>query len=151
MCGNNSKGVRHGEKNIILFICLLFRAVPKAYGSSQARSWAEATTASLCHSHSNTGSRVCDLHHSSSQCRIFNPLSEARNWNHILMDTGQIHFCWATTGTPEQNLDQPELTDMCALPRDSEFNIPESRYFASESGSNCCLVIWNLGSIVAYA
>lgn len=55
MCGNNSKGVRHGEKNIILY--------------------------------------------------------------------------------------QAELIDMCARPRDSEFNIPESRYFASESGSNCCLVI----------
>ena len=30
---------------------------------------------------------ACDLHHSSGQCRIFNPLSKARNRTHNLMDT----------------------------------------------------------------
>ena len=30
---------------------------------------------------------VCDLHHSSWQCRILNPLSKARDQTHILMDT----------------------------------------------------------------
>ena len=45
-------------------------------------------------------SRVCDPHHSSQQCRILNPLSEARDQTCILMDTSQIHFCCATTGTP---------------------------------------------------
>ena len=30
---------------------------------------------------------VCDLHHSSWQCRIFNPLKEVRVQTHILMDT----------------------------------------------------------------
>ena len=30
---------------------------------------------------------VCDLHRSSQQRRILNPLSEARNRTHILMDT----------------------------------------------------------------
>ena len=29
---------------------------------------------------------VCDLHHSLWQCRIFNPLSKARNQTHILVD-----------------------------------------------------------------
>ena len=43
---------------------------------------------------------VCDLHHSSWQCRILNPLSEARDRTHILMDTSQIRFCCTTTGTP---------------------------------------------------
>ena len=46
-------------------------------------------------------SRVCDLHHSSRQPRILNPLSEARDGTSILMDTGQAHYHWATTGTPE--------------------------------------------------
>ena len=32
-------------------------------------------------------SLVCDLHHSSQQCRILNPLSEARNQARILVDT----------------------------------------------------------------
>ena len=37
---------------------------------------------------------------SSRQCRILNPLSEAREWTCVLMDACQIHFHWATTGTP---------------------------------------------------
>ena len=43
---------------------------------------------------------VCDLHHSSRQCRILNPLSKARDWTPILMGTGWVCYCWATTGTP---------------------------------------------------
>ena len=36
-------------------------------------------------------SRVCDLHHSSRQQWIPNPLSKARGQTHVLMDTSQ--FC----------------------------------------------------------
>ena len=35
-------------------------------------------------------SHVCDLHHSSQQCQILNPLSEARDRTYILMDTSQV-------------------------------------------------------------
>ena len=35
-------------------------------------------------------SRICDLHHSSWQHQILNPLSEARDGNHILMDTSWV-------------------------------------------------------------
>ena len=35
-------------------------------------------------------SRICDLHHSSEQCQVLNPLSEARDRTHILMDTSQV-------------------------------------------------------------
>ena len=35
---------------------------------------------------------ICDLHHSSWQIQILNPLSEARDQTCILMDTSQIHF-----------------------------------------------------------
>ena len=45
-------------------------------------------------------SRICDLHHSSRQHWILNPLSKARDWTCILMYTSQIHFHWATIGTP---------------------------------------------------
>ena len=48
-------------------------------------------------------SRVCDLHHSSWQCRILNPLSETRNWTHILMDASRVYYHWATMGTPHLN------------------------------------------------
>ena len=34
--------------------------------------------------------RICDLHHSSWQCWILNPLSQARNQTHILMYTSQV-------------------------------------------------------------
>ena len=45
-------------------------------------------------------SHVCDLHHSSQQHQILNPLSKARDWICIRMDASQIHFQWAMTGTP---------------------------------------------------
>jgi len=35
-------------------------------------------------------SRICDLHHSSWQHQIFNPLSEAKDQTRILMDTRQV-------------------------------------------------------------
>ena len=56
----------------LVFVFLLFRATPKASVSS----------------------------HSSQQCWILNPLSEARDRTCVLMDTSRIHFHWATTGTP---------------------------------------------------
>ena len=41
-----------------------------------------------------------DLHHSSWQHQILNPLSEGRDWTHDLMVTSQIWFHCATRGTP---------------------------------------------------
>ena len=70
------------------FVCVcLFRAALAASGGSQARGWVGATAA--------------DLHHRSRQHRILNSLSEARDQTRIFMDTSQIHFLWATTGTPK--------------------------------------------------
>ena len=45
-------------------------------------------------------SHVCELHHSSWQCWILNPLSEARDRTYILMDPGRIWFYHTTMGTP---------------------------------------------------
>ena len=45
-------------------------------------------------------SHLCDPHRSSQHCQILSPWSRARDRTHIFMDTGQIHFHWATTGTP---------------------------------------------------
>ena len=36
------------------------------------------------------GAVATDLHHSSQQHRILNPLSEARDLTHILMDTSRV-------------------------------------------------------------
>ena len=41
---------------LFYFIFFLFRAIPMAYGSSEARGRNGAAAASLCHSHSNVGS-----------------------------------------------------------------------------------------------
>ena len=58
---------------------LLFRAKPKACGGSQARDPVKLqllayTTATAM----QDLSRVCNLHHSSQQCQILNPLSKAK-------------------------------------------------------------------------
>ena len=89
------------REHSFFFFCL-FRATPMAYRSSQARAWIGAvplayTTATA----TPNQSCICDLHHSSWQCCIFNPLSKARDQTCVLMDISQIRFHWATTGTPE--------------------------------------------------
>ena len=38
-------------------------------------------------------SHICNLHHSSRQHWILNPLIEARDQTCVLMDAGQIHVC----------------------------------------------------------
>ena len=47
-------------------------------------------------------SRACDLHHSSRQHWILNPLSEAKDGSSILMDTSWVYYHWATTGIPRK-------------------------------------------------
>ena len=37
---------------------------------------------------------VFDLHHTSEQCQILNPLSKTRDQTCILMDTSWVHNCW---------------------------------------------------------
>ena len=46
-------------------------------------------------------SHICDLHHSSWQHQIVNPLSKARDWTHNLIVPSQICFRCATVGTPQ--------------------------------------------------
>ena len=65
----------------LYFIFAFFRAAPTAYGNSQAGAQSElqllvytTATATLWDL-----SHVCDLHHSSQQRQILNPLSEARD------------------------------------------------------------------------
>jgi len=46
-------------------------------------------------------SHICELHHSSWQCWVLNPLSGARDQTCILVDTSWVHYHWATMGAPE--------------------------------------------------
>ena len=69
------------------FFCL-FRAAPTAFGGSQVRGHIGAVAAGLHQSHSNPDpSHVCNLHHSSQQGRILNPLREARDPTCVIRDT----------------------------------------------------------------
>ena len=43
---------------------------------------------------------ICCLHHSSWQCQILNPLSEAWDRTCVLMDVSHICFHWAMVETP---------------------------------------------------
>ena len=98
------------------FIFVLLRAAPVAHRSSQARGQIRATAASLPHSHSNTGSKPhlkVALHHSSWQHQIPNPLSKARDWTCILMDSSGVHYCWTTTGTPIKTFFEMNICIIC--------------------------------------
>ena len=82
-----SRGLKH-------FICL-FGAALKAYESSQAES--ELSRSYSCQPTPATATQdpspIFNLHHSSWQHQILNPLSEASHQTCILMDTSQICFC----------------------------------------------------------
>ena len=52
-------------------------------------------------------SRSCNLHHSSLQHWILNPLNGARDQTCILMGTSGFLTCWATAGTPQNEIQLP--------------------------------------------
>ena len=82
------------------FFCL-FRATPMAYGDSQARVESELQLLAYSTATATSNpSRICDLHHSSQQHQVCNPLSKARDWTHILIDPSWVHNHWAMMGTP---------------------------------------------------
>ena len=81
---SSSRGtpVTHILKQLIFFFFFfgLLRAIPVAYGSSQARSGIRATATGLCQASATPDlSCICDLHHSPQQHRILSPLSKARD------------------------------------------------------------------------
>ena len=72
---------------------LLFGATSAAYevprrGVEQGLQLPSCTTATAM----PDLSRVCDLHRSSLQCQILNPLNKARDRTRILMDTSRVHY-----------------------------------------------------------
>ena len=87
-----------------VYMYFLFRAAPEAYGSFQAGGKSELQLGAYTTATEMPDlSHICDLHHSWQQCQIPNPLSEAMDWTHILMDTSWIGFHWTTMGTPQFN------------------------------------------------
>ena len=86
------------------FLFFFCRNAPVAHGGFQAGGRIEdaAAAASLHHSHGNTRSEPCLWPTLQSwQCWILNLLSGARDQILVLMDTSQVHYCWAIAGTPD--------------------------------------------------
>ena len=85
------------EQNVVLgFFAFFLRAIPVAYASSQARGWMWAEAAGLHHSHSNTGSEPHLLPTPQLMATPDPWSTEARDRNHILMNTSGIRFCCTT-------------------------------------------------------
>ena len=77
---------------LLLLLCFLGIWKFQVEGSSPSCSCRPCVTAPA----TQDLSRVCDLHHSSGQCQIINPLSRAKDQTCILMDTSQFCFHGAT-------------------------------------------------------
>ena len=91
----------HLSQGFLDLFCLLFRAKPSAYGSSQASCEVRAAAASLPYSHSNARSKLnLQPNHSSWQCWILNPLIKTRDQTCVFVDTSRVCYHWATVGTP---------------------------------------------------
>ena len=73
------------------FFFFLFRATGAAYGSSQARGQIRGAAATYTTATAMLDpSHICNLCRRLQQCQIFNPLIEARDQTHILIDTSQV-------------------------------------------------------------
>ena len=114
-CSNNFLTVVPGLRGWGLFLFLFFRVTSAAYGSCRGKSQIEATAAGLATATTARDlSRICNPTQSSQQHQILNPLSEARDWTHILMGPSRVNFRWATTGT-QSNLVFNHYISMCNI------------------------------------
>ena len=86
-----------------LFVFVFFAiswATAAAYGGSQARGRIGSVVVDYTRTTvKRDPSCICDLHHSSWQCQLPDPLSKARDGTRILMHTCRIRFRRATMGT----------------------------------------------------
>ena len=101
---NNNEGAGSSFRLLLLFLFsfffLLFRVTPETHGSSQPRDSIRAAAAGLHHSHSNVDlSCVCNIHRSSEQHQMPDPLIKARDPTRILRVTS-----WVVTTESQQEL-----------------------------------------------
>ena len=81
----------------------MWREVPRLGVQSELQLSAHATATQGL-------SCICDLHHSSRQRWILNPLNEARDQMRNLMVPSWVHFHCATMGTPKDTFNAKYLT-----------------------------------------
>ena len=105
------------------FSFILLRATPAGYGSSRLGVKSELEPLAYATAIATRDpSHVCNLHYSSGECWILNPLSEARDWVHILTVTSQVHHHWAAAGTPGLVFFQLTLTSRIRLCKAPNYN-----------------------------
>ena len=91
------------DESLKLFFFFFFlgrtRSIWKSYGSAQG--WAKwELSCQPTPQPQQHRIRAASVNYSSWQRQIPDPMWEARDRTHILMDTSQIWFCCSTTGTP---------------------------------------------------
>ena len=92
-----------------LLCFFFFRAAPAAYGDSQARSnWRYSCWPTPQPQHHQI-SRVCDLHYSSQQCWILNPLNKARDRTQNFSGLISLH----QDGNSPASILNPTLQSLC--------------------------------------
>ena len=88
---------------VFLFFCFLFFLGPQVLHMEVPRLGAESELQLPAYTTAIATwdpSLVCNLHDSSRQLWILNPLSKARGQTCILVDPSRVHHPWATMGTP---------------------------------------------------
>ena len=89
------------KQSFVVVVVYLFRATLAAYGGSQARGLTDPQLPAYTTARATPDpSCICNLYHSSQQCRNLNPLNEARDLTHNPKVPNQIHFCCTTMGMP---------------------------------------------------
>ena len=95
-----SEWMRSGFFFFFFCIFAFSRAAPVACGGSQARGQIGAVAPAYARATATRDlSHICNLHHSSQQCWILNPLIEARDRTHNLMVPSRIHLHCTMMGT----------------------------------------------------
>ena len=80
----------------------------------------------------------CQLHHSSWQRQIHNPLKEAGDRTHILRDMSRVCYLGTTTGTPGgQFYKQKYLTGTVGVPAVAERGLRAWHCYSCYTGHNC--------------
>ena len=132
-----------------MYLFFLFRAVPEAHGGSQARGLIGATAAVYLTATAIWDlSHIFNLHHSSWQQQILNPLSEARDRTCNLIVPSRIRFHCTTTGTPSLYLSLFCLFVLFrATPAAYEVAAASLCHNHSNSGPTPRLVAGNAGSL----
>ena len=112
---------------VFLFFLFLFflRTAPIAYGASQARGLIRAVA-------TWDPSHICNLHHSSCQYQMLNPLSKASDRTHNLMVPSWIHFHCTIMGTPVPflKINRFYFLEQCKVYRNIEQEVQRSLLYS---------------------